>query len=632
MNELRFALLAGSLLLVQALIGGTRLLYAIPAYALLALASVTGVFGKRGGWSRPHAACIGSAVLLAGWVIARALTSPVPYLAWPDLYMVTACLLAYGLVAWFLTSPAERLGLVWVLLLISLAEVAVGLRQFSVGDDFMLLGFIRAPYGHRASGFFVHSISLAGHLEVTGALALSLACWSRWRLEARIGVGFIALLSYLGVAISGSRGGYLASAFSIVIFGLISLWLLSRLDRGKFLIALVAGSLALALLVGGATALMSRSPVLAGRLALLQEQFSGKWETRRWDIRRYNWQAALDQFHVSPLTGTGSGTHLYYGRLFRRPPVQSDPVHAHSDYLELLAEYGVIGGAVMALFLGAHLFQGLRMAHTAVLRELRSAGEALDNVLALQVGLLASVAAYLVHSAVDFNLHVPGNALLLALVFGMLANPRPSVAPAASGANWRAAFPRFAFPLVALTLLGASLPKLAGEYWAEEARRALRDHRLVPTIEASSKALAHEQRNPDIYFYRGEAFRGLGLSLGPRLHAVRAEQFTQAVGAFERGLAIFPQDEALWLRKANALESLRRLPEAETAYETAVQLDPNLGVLHAHLGAFFHRRGREEEAAQQIAEAQRLTSANLAAILQNPGYARDLAPTSSDSP
>ena len=44
------------------------------------------------------------------------------------------------------------------------------------------------------------------------------------------------------------------------------------------------------------------------------------------------------------------------------------------------------------------------------------------SAFALNLGALGALAAYLVHSFVDFNLHIPANVLLMAFVFGILTN------------------------------------------------------------------------------------------------------------------------------------------------------------------------------------------------------------------
>jgi O-antigen ligase len=84
--------------------------------------------------------------------------------------------------------------------------------------------------------------------------------------------------------------------------------------------------------------------------------------------------------------------------------------HAHNDYLEALAETGILGGIccgwfVLTLFLDGLLF-------------LRSS----DNSFAATLRLCGWTGCWglLIHSLVDFNLHIPSN-LLLFLLMGLLA-------------------------------------------------------------------------------------------------------------------------------------------------------------------------------------------------------------------
>jgi O-antigen ligase len=610
-NPFRLILLAGALLLLEALIGGTRLVFALPGFALIALTGITLLFGKREGLSQPKWYCAATTFLVFGWIVFRAFTSPVPYLARPDLYQVIACLLMYGAFAWFCTQTRERLWIFGFLLLLAVIQVFVGIRQFKYGDDWMPLHLARAPYGHRASGFFVHSIHFAGYLEAIGVIALSLACWARWRMEARIATGFAALLCYLGVAISGSRGGYMSVAFSLLIFFALSLWLLARMDRRKFVITLVAGLVAMLLAGALVTQLMSRSNFLRGRLAGLTEQFEGKW-----DIRIYNWRAALDQFSVSPVIGTGSGTHLYLGRFFRRPEIQSDPVHAHSDYLELLAEYGAVGGGLIALFLAAHLLSGLRGASRILKRDALPVGESRDDNLALQLGLLSAVAAYIAHSAVDFNMHIPSNALLFSVIFGCLAQPRAVVPEQPVAWGLGAIVPRVVLPAIALWMLGIAVYRFPGEYLTEETRKALRDRKIQTVPALASKAIRYDPRNPDAYFYQGEAFRII--ASGQRIRTLRRTPFEQAVAAYDASLRAFPQDENVWVRRAQALDGLQRFAEAENCFLTAIRLDPNLGALYGYYAAHLRLVGREDEVEIQVAKAVELKTANLSRILPDP--------------
>ena len=349
----------------------------------------------------------------------------------------------------------------------------------------------------------------------------------------------------------------------------------------------------------GAGALMWRSPLLRQRLELIGKK----------DVRIYNWEAALDQFRLAPVFGTGAGTHVYYGRLFRREEIQSDPIHAHSDYLELLAEYGLVGAVGMAAFLFVHLRHGLRKFSYIVatkFADLAPYQPARSDPLALIIGALCAVAAYLAHSIVDFNLHIPGNTLTFAFIFGILAGPAFGAESEDPEATPRAAPFRLFAPLLGSWPAGRRiaagrapgfhagrslrapwpwqaamiLPRMPGEYWCEQARLALRTRKYANAIDLADRALGFEQRNPDLYFHLGEAHRGSALSMPDR--AAKSAHLDAAVEAFHRSLAIFPFDEHVLVRSGQALDELGRFAEAREAYETAIRHDPNLGVLHAY--------------------------------------------------
>ena len=76
--------------------------------------------------------------------------------------------------------------------------------------------------------------------------------------------------------------------------------------------------------------------------------------------------------------------------------------HTHNDYLEAAAETGIVGILCCAWFLAMLFWHSLRQ----VLRSDRSFAAALHLS-----GLIACT-GFLVHSMVDFNLHIPANALL----------------------------------------------------------------------------------------------------------------------------------------------------------------------------------------------------------------------------
>lgn len=625
MNAVLAGLLAISLILIQCLTGGTRFVFAFPAYALLALASLLTAGSIRSASVRPNGACLVVTAVFFAYILARAALSPWDYLWWKDFYQVLACLMIYGLCTCCVSATAPRLWIVGALLILATGEFFVGLRQFRYGDDWMPFGFMRAPAGLRASGTLISPIHYAGFLEAVGVFALALACWSRRPTWLRLLAGYAALLCYGGVAISGSRGAWLSTLVSLATFAGLSIAAVRRTRPERLSRILTLGAVISVIVLAGGVALMLRSPLLQKRLDLLAKQdfrivsFILSDGTREdaakpgADIRIHNWQAALDHFRVAPVFGAGAGTHVYYGRLFRRPPLQADPYHAHSDYLEILAEYGIVGALGMGAFLLVHLRHGLRRFKHILGTELDDLDDytpARSDDLALVIGALSAVAAYLAHSIVDFNLHIPGNALTFAFIFAILASPH-------AGTRAPSTHPETAWRL-ALLVLGAAMlfaiaRLFASEYLGEKARVALRDRRFAASIELVQRALGHQQRNPDLWFYFGEAQRGLGLEAV--IPPERRKNFTGAIAAYDRSLAIFPFDEHVLIRRAQALDELGRFAEAKATYLEAIRHDPNLGVLYAYYAQHLLRVGRHEEARARFAEARRLSSQDLRNIV-----------------
>ena len=129
-------------------------------------------------------------------------------------------------------------------------------------------------------------------------------------------------------------------------------------------------------------------------------------ENKRSSMRHGAWRIFVDH----PVLGTGLGTlqqvyppyeTLYDGKIVN---------HAHNDYLEALAETGLAGGLCCAWFVGALFLVGLGF--------LQSGDASFENTLRL-CGFTACW-GLLVHSLVDFNLHIPSN-LLLFLLMSLLA-------------------------------------------------------------------------------------------------------------------------------------------------------------------------------------------------------------------
>ncbi|MBV9656577.1 MAG: O-antigen ligase family protein [Verrucomicrobia bacterium] len=617
-----------SLAVAQALIGGTRMLFSLPAYAILGLAgvlAVTAAWRPTTGKTSPDYWCVGAAMLFASLVALRAWCSPVAYLARPDLLSAAATLLMYLLSATLVTPPRTRLWLVGGVLALALAQLAVGAVQFRRGDDFMLfrwsgslLDFVRSEdYRGRASGFYICPNHLAGNLEIVGSLTLAVACWSRLPVWVKLLLGYCGIACFAGLLLTGSRGGFLSSAAALTVLGLLSLWRLRSVASQRFGRLTLLIGLVFVVLAGGCLLLVKKSEALQRRA----ETLSSAPQT---DVRPLLWVAAWKQFRSAPWLGTGSGTSLYYSRLLRDPGVQREPVHAHCDYLELLGEYGLAGAAALALFLAAHLRAGWRdfsrlRATAGWHGDGRDTEFACSNVTALNLGALTALTSLLAHSVVDFNLHIPANSLLLAWVCGFVANPGRNLTSHANAGGltetphgWSLSriWPAAALPCLGAALLLAAWRWLPGEFYAEKARVALRDQRFLQAGNQALDGLEVEGENPDLYYYLGDSRLRQGLRLR---EPVSAESFlVGATEAFEDGCALFPQDTRLALRLGATLDELGRYDEAEAALGEALRWDPNSGRAWTYYANHLQRQGRVVEARSAYERALALSHEPLA--------------------
>lgn len=640
------------ILLTQTLIGGARMVFAFPGYLLIAGAGILAVFIP---FRKVHPGvrlpAVIATILLIGYVVIRSFSSPVEYLARADRFMVLAAVVVYLLTAHYLTSPSQRLWMVYGLLGFSLLHLAGGVLQFAWGDNFMLLAtmpagspvpeIIRgADYGWRASGFYICPNHLAGLLETLAMLALARLCFGRAKALGRMLALYFAITALVGVALTGSRGGYLSTAAGMVALFALAIWTVKKLRSRKFWVTLsIVGAVALVLITGGVFAMM-QSDLIRSRLDQLADTNN---------MRLLMWAAALKQFELSPIFGTGSGTYLYYGREFRSANVQNDPQHVHNDYLELLCEYGIVGVLLFAVFLSVHLFYGFKTLSSIVRKRLRPAKRIFSNELALLIGVIASVAALMVHSIVDFNCHVPGNVLYFAFLFGVLACPTSDPTLVSSPAPRASRSIRFVLPAISAMLAVLGAPLLRGEYHGEWARvhlrnqlcyrilaqtqaqagwtasfensgvllpasgtelewhdRYLHDHLLPESIRHAEAALETDKENPDLYYYLGEARHFLALASAEA--GDKRMLFAAAGDAYAEGYRLFPSDGRLQSKLARAYDIVGIPGKAEELYVKALRGDPNLGNLYAAYGGHLWERRKLARAEAYFHRALQLDS------------------------
>lgn len=255
-----------------------------------------------------------------------------------------------------------------------------------------LYWFVALPQSSEPFGPFVDRDHFAGFIELTAPFGLAMLLHGTCRGEK---AAFVALFTAVPIAtlvLCGSRGGIAGFAFASLF--LILVWQ-SRNIKIRQLLAFAS----LIILCGALVFWLGASATIQRFGALTVGDLS---RDQRVSMDRDTLRIFRDHY----TTGTGLGTletvfpqyeTTYTGRVVD---------HAHNDYLELLAETGVIGGLLGLAFIVLLFRQGFANLNWPERQSDR----------AFYAGALAACSALLVHSFVDFNLHVPANALLFLLL------------------------------------------------------------------------------------------------------------------------------------------------------------------------------------------------------------------------
>jgi O-antigen ligase len=306
-----------------------------------------------------------------------------------------------------------------VALLISAAfQSLYGILVLASGHDF-IWSVPKIHYLNSATGTFVNKNHFAGLLEASLPVGLALIL-SRSRRRRGPRPGSLRGRVVEQLSPRGIRSLLLGLLLLVGIAGL--LLSLSRTGATLGIVALLV-TVATAGREGLRTRLVVALVVVAvAAVPLAQlgaERFAERYSRSADDFtvsggRAVVWADTARMALDFPVVGTGFGTFAAVYPLYRSPEVRLFFDHAHNDALQALAEGGVIGVTLLALIL------------VPVFRRIVGAFTGAGGTLA--IGFAAGLTALLLHELIDFNLHIPANAALAAIMAGVLLglpwNPR----------------------------------------------------------------------------------------------------------------------------------------------------------------------------------------------------------------
>lgn len=252
-------------------------------------------------------------------------------------------------------------------------------------------------------GPYVNRNHFAGLMELWIPVALGLALMPGNTFLQRGQWWLVALVMGTAVALSGSRGGVIAVGIELLLIAFAAAAL-----RGRR--AVMALGVAVVLIFGAVT-ILGRGEVLErykqslGFPRLHQEEASA--------LRIQAWRGSLEIFRQHPIIGSGLDTFVTHFPAVRSFSTDKVWTHPHNDYLQFLAETGLVGAGLA----GWILFAGAREAWRNVRRTHGTASGA------LLIGIACACIGFMVHGWLDFNFHVPANATNFAVLGAVLARP-----------------------------------------------------------------------------------------------------------------------------------------------------------------------------------------------------------------
>ena len=293
--------------------------------------------------------------------------------------------------------------------------------------------------------------------------------------KSALGGALLGLTCLVGAGwafhLTGSRGPLLGLVCAVPV----ALFFMLR-GKGKLITSLAA----VVIVVGSALYFQAQQDAssVTGRSATIR-------------TRLYAWEYAAKLVAKSPLTGFGQGGYAMLGDSYAADDVEHDPLalksriaHAHNEWLEVCADLGIVGLAVLLAAYAATLYAGVMA--------LRGADWSLWRV--ALTALLAALVALMIEELTNVGLRVAGLPVVYYTVLGLIwalirhepRVPRPGQ-KSPLGAGWPALLLSI---VVCAAVFSAGYRDWQGARAGYELRGALQERKWEQGINLANQALA----------------------------------------------------------------------------------------------------------------------------------------------
>jgi O-antigen ligase len=528
---------------------------------------------------------------------ARLWLNPKPKLIWPPLAWVVAAFTVYAIARYF-TADIEyvaRAEVIQVLLFALVFFVAVNnlygqdkaqtisftlITLATLISCYAVMQLIthsdqvwneHAGYIGRGGGTYISPNDLAGLLGMILPLALAYVLVGRLGIVTRILLVYAVVAMLAGLSATFSRAGWVASGMGILL--VLGVLLCHRNHRLRALILLL-----LLLAAGGIFVSKYLSKTVGFQQRVVKPEAGGPGVVD-FNTRLELWQAGKEMWLDHFWFGVGPAHFDCRFPEYRPAIIQERPNRTHNDYLNLLADWGTVGGIIvlagMGIFIG-----GLLKTWPHVRREEVDFGRGQSNRFAFFLGATGGLFALALHSAADFNLHIPANAMVGVTLLALLA----SNIRFATAQHWR----RAGAPtkLVFIGALAAACIVFIADGWRrghESFWLAQAEQQEIYSPERAAllqKAFASEPKNFQTAYDIGECFRTQSFAGGDDF----ASLAQRAMDWYARSIRLNPYYGYNFMRTGMCLDWIEQSAAAQKYFDEAEPLDPNGYYMVAYIG------------------------------------------------
>ena len=428
----------------------------------------------------------------------------------------------------------------------------------------------------RIYGNFPNSNLFAGFLACVLILTINILIYNKEiKKTLRILLVFSCIIIFISFILTGSRGGFLSFFIGLIISVLIYMRSLNNKRVWLVYLSLFAICILIFFIIGNP---MKERITSAGRV--------DKLAYKRLEI----WKSTLQMIKCNPVFGTGIGT---YGDIYNKYafPIEGSVARygrytrfAHNEYLHITAEVGIFALLAFLWF----IFSILKLRPD-------TNGES--------IGIYCAIIAILIHSIVDFNLHLTLILLLLGILIGLHLSitRKHRLLSVNDTLRINTRYNNYLFVLIIIIFI-VLITTTAGYLYSSAAKRYKANNILSsPDIVKCEKAVKNyniavklDPIAAEYYDELGNIYEELYIHTGDNKFLLFSEnnfmqacKLSRANGYYRRHLGF------LYLTAFNISKNEEYLKKALNAYNEAIMFNPynpffvlELGVVHVKLNDF----------------------------------------------